>query len=284
MPVYNAGDFLVEAIESIVRQSYKNIELIIVNDASTDGSGKIIARYKKRYPAIIKSIRLKKRLNKGGDACANIGFRRAKGQFIARMDADDVSHPDRIVKQVAYMQKHPDILLLGSQARVINREGDVIGDKNVPFTHQDIYNAYCIFHPIIHPSVMIRKRLLPKRSYLYKIKYSANNDLFTFFEFLNLGTFANLPEALLDYRVHGDNDSFTNPKERFYNTLNIRIQAVASGYVPTIKGIAFTLAQTLVITLLPERVILPLYLYMKGIVKLSGSLPKYGYETSYTGS
>ena len=269
MPVFNAGEFLVDAVRSILNQTYKNIELIIVDDASTDGSWQTISSFKKRHPTIIRSIRLKKQMNKGGDACANIGFLKARGTYVARMDADDIAHPDKLEKQVVYMETHPEVLLLGTQARVINREGEVIGEKHVPVTHQSIYESYFVFHPIIHPTVMIRREKLTKRRTLYKIKYSANNDLYTFFELLRIGKFANLPEALLDYRVHGKNDSLTKPKERFFNTLSIRLHALSDGYVPTLKGVLCTVAQTLVIALLPERLIVPLYLYMKGILKLS---------------
>lgn len=285
MPVYNAGKFLVPAIESILKQTYGHFELIIVDDASTDGSTNIIKRYKKRYPKIVRAVFLKKQLNKGGDACANIAFKRARGSFIARMDADDIAHPDRIEKQVNYMQTHPDVLLLGAQARVIDKKNHVIGDKTVPTNHEDIYKGFFIFHPIVHPTVMIRKRLLPKRDYLYKIKYSANNDLFTFFELLTYGKFANMDEQLLDYRMHAGNDSLTKPKERFFNTLNIRLRAVADGYVPTPTGILATLIQSIIILLLPERLIVPLYLYAKGIVKLpSFTLPSFRYANLFQGS
>jgi glycosyltransferase involved in cell wall biosynthesis len=282
MPVYNAGRFLVPAIESVLKQTYRHFELIIVDDASTDKSRKIIKSYKKRYPRYIRTVFLPKQLNKGGDACANIAFARARGSFIARMDADDIAHPDRLEKQVAYMQEHTDILLLGAQARVIDKNGSVIGDKRVPTGHDQIYNGFFIFHPIIHPTMMIQRRLLPKRDHLYKIKYSANNDLLTFFGLLKYGKFANMNEELLDYRVHGKNDSLTKPKERFFNTLNIRLQAITNGYVPTVMGIMMCLLQAGAIVLLPERLIVPLYLYIKGIVKLPEIVfPKYWYETRY---
>ncbi len=266
MPVYNAGVFLRESIESILKQTYKHFELIIVDDASTDGSWKIIQRFKKRYPSIIRAYQLKNQLNKGGDACANIAYKKARGKFIARMDADDIAVPERLEKQVAFLLDKPDVIMVGSQAHVINRKSKVIGEKNVPLTHDKIYENYFIFHPMIHPTVMIRKRMLPKRPYLYKIKYSANNDLYTFFEFLNFGKFANLKEKLLCYRIHGGNDSLTKPKERFLNTVNIRFTAMAKyGYRPTIKGFMTTIVQFIIISLMPERLIVPIYLYTKGI-------------------
>lgn len=267
MPVYNAGEYLAEAIESILAQTYKNFEFIIVDDASTDNSWKMIARYQKRYPKLIKAIHLTMNMNRGGDSCANIAYHHAKGAYIARMDADDIARPDRLKIQVAYLLSHPDVLLLGSQAKVINKAGSVIGNKHVPQSHAEIYESYFVFHPIIHPTVMLNRALLPKRKDLYKIKYSANNDLYTFFDFLGRGKFVNLPDQLVFYRMHGKNDSLTKPKERFFNTLKIRLGAVTHGYRPTVKSILLTAAQTLAILVLPERIIVPLYMYMKGIAK-----------------
>jgi glycosyltransferase involved in cell wall biosynthesis len=271
MPVFNSERYVGAAIMSIVRQTYKNFELIIVDDASTDRSWTIITRYQKRYPDMIKATRLNKNLNSGGDSCANEAFKRATGQFVARMDADDVAHKDRIAKQVKFLQSHPKVLLVGSQASVINKNGRVMGSKTVPTTHEEIYRAYGIFHPLIHPTVMLRSALLPKRKNLYQIKYSANNDLYTFFQLLRVGQFANLDEKLLDYRVHGKNDSLTYPKDRFFNTLKIRFEAMNKfGYRPSVKAVATTTLQALVILVLPESFIIPLYLYAKGITKPRG--------------
>ncbi len=105
MPVYNAGNFLMEAIESILNQTYQNFEFIIVDDASTDNSWKIIQKYAKKYPKKIKAFQLKKTLNRGGDACANFALKKAKGKYIARMDADDIAHPKRLEKEVDFLEK-----------------------------------------------------------------------------------------------------------------------------------------------------------------------------------
>ncbi len=268
MPVYNAGEYLAEAIESILDQTYQNFEFIILDDASTDSSWKIIQSYKRRYLKIIRAYRLKKNLNRGGDTCANIAISKAHGTFIARMDADDIAHPKRLEKQVAYLVKNPQVAILGTQAYVINKQGRSMGVKSVPQEHNEIYQNYAIFHPLIHPTVMMRKNQMPKRKSFYKIKYSANNDLYTFIGMLKNRQFANLPEKLLYYRVHGANDSLTKPKERFFNTLKIRLEAVKYlGYRPSLKNVFINIAQAAVIFVLPEIFIVPVYLYMKGIVK-----------------
>src|SRR3990167_2794091 len=106
MPVYNAGEFLVDAIESIRNQTYTNWELIAVNDGSTDRSLSILKRYARRDKRI-KIINLSP--NKGLATALNAGLTRAKGFYFARMDADDISMPKRFEKQVEYIDSHPGI-------------------------------------------------------------------------------------------------------------------------------------------------------------------------------
>lgn len=268
MPVYNAGYFLVDALDSIVNQTYKNFEVIIIDDASRDGSANIITWYKKRYPKKIRFIKLKRNANRGGDACANIGFARAKGKYIARMDADDIADQRRLEKQVAYLEKHNDVILLGTQAYVINKNGQIIGEKNEPTDHETIKRNYFIYHPIIHPSVMIRKNMLPHTRYLYKIQYSANNDLLTFFKLLSYGKFANLPEKLMCYRIHGHNDSLVNPKEKFMNTLKIRFYAWKHfGHEPDFQAVLVNILQFAVVMTMPSSVITFLYMFWRGVAK-----------------
>lgn len=113
---------------------------------------------------------------------------------------------------------------------------------------------------------MLRKKEV-KRKNLYKIKYSANNDLLTFFEFLKDKKFANLKDKLLYYRVHGKNDSFTNIKTKYFNTLKIRLRAVKDlHYKPSFKTIILNLVQLFTVLLLPEKVLVLAYMLAKGII------------------
>lgn len=266
MPVYNAGDFLVEAVTSILAQTYKNLELICIDDASTDNSWSIVSKYQKKFPKKIKAYRVKKQTNAAGNGAMNYGLQFAKGSFIARMDADDISLPKRIEKQVAFMQKNPDVMLLGTQALIINRNSQVTGKKTMPTTHEQIYEQYGVFHPIIHPSVMIRRSMLPNKNRIYEMIWDVNDDYFTFFKFLSIGKFANLSESLLKYRVHGKNFSLKNPKQKFINSVGIRFAAVKNAeYRFSTKAAMLFLAQILFVLPMPERLIVPAYLWVKGI-------------------
>lgn len=275
MPVYNAADFLEESINSIVNQTYKNWELIIVNDASTDGSLSIIKDFLKKYPQKIKVKNLRRNLNRGGDPAANEGFSLAKGELVARMDADDVALPGRLENQVKYMLIHKEVFMLGGQAKVIDKRGRVMGQKRVPLGNGRIYEDFFMFNPVIHPTVMLRKNEV-KGQKLYRIEYSANNDLLTFFEFLKAKKIANLDKELICYRVHEKNDSYTNIKEKFFNTLKIRLKAVREfGYRPSLKAWTVTVCQLIVIGLMPAKVALKLYLIAKGISSPVKELKKF---------
>lgn len=268
MPVYNAQDYLRFAIESILKQTYQNFELIIVNDASTDDSLAIISHYQKQNSDKIKVISLKKNRNCGGDMCANQGLKHAKGEFVARMDADDIAHLQRFEKQVAFLNDHPEVFLVGSNAYVINKQGTIIGEKKEPSTTAAIYKSYCTFHPLIHPACMFR-RMVGDVPFTYDINYSANNDYYTFFKLLCKGfKFVNLEEKLLYYRIHQRNDTFVHIRKKFLNTLKIRVKMTRDfGYRPTTKDVFTTFVQTIILFSLPEIVVAKLYLFSKGIIK-----------------
>lgn len=274
MPVYNAGNFLCEAIESILNQTYQNFELIIVNDASTDGSAKIIREYIRNYPKKIKAIHLKKNINGGGDAAGNVGFALAKGGYVARMDSDDVADPSRLEKQVKYLQTHKRVDVLGSCAEVINIKGEVTGEKNVPLTHKAILQEFFTFHPMIHPTVMVRRSSIIG-SVLYSQELPSNNDYLTFFKLIMNGKrFANLPDKLLSYRLHGTNDSLLKLKRNFVNSLRTRQIAVTQlGYKPSIFAVLKLISQCIVVFALPERVAVEIYLLVRGIRKWSDYRP-----------
>lgn len=282
MPVYNAEKFLDEAISSILNQTYRKFELIIVDDASTDASRRIIGKYKRRFPRKIKSIYLKKNQNNGGDRCANEGIKLARGEYIARMDADDLSFPHRLARQVEFLQNNPDIFMVGSSAQVIDHNSKKIGKKTEPRTNEEIKKSFFTFNPIIHPSVMLRAHYLNGTKFRYHIRFSANNDYYTFFKLSCQGAmFHNLSEPLIQFRIHQTNDTFNNIKKKYTNTLLSRIFMIFKyRYIPTIESVFTAIAQTAVVYLLPEKILKNIYLLNRGIITISDlkkklELPKF---------
>ena len=195
MPVYNSEKFLRESIESILNQTFKDFELIILNDCSTDGSLKIIKSYKDKR---IKLIENKK--NIGTVKTRNVGLRAAKGEYVAIMDSDDVSYRKRLERQFNYLENNPHIFLVGSSTIYIDEEGNEI----CKFRKYDDYKMLAWRLPrscsIVHSSVMFRNTGEISYNEFYKSAHDYNLYLDLLSNWKNL---TNLPQFLIEHRVHG---------------------------------------------------------------------------------
>lgn len=254
MPVYNAGDFLVEAIESIKRQTLKNWELICINDGSTDNSKKILEKYAKKDKRI-KVYNFSK--NKGIAFALNLGIDRAKGYYFARMDADDISKPSRLKTQIKYLKNNPLAVAVGSQLKLIDEKGKFIGYKKFPTDPKKIYKMMLIMMPIQHPTIMTYTKLMKKCRYA---NHSTSEDVSMFFKLLRYGNLINTKEVLFYYRVRPNSNSMKDPKKTFYLTLKSRIKAITRwSYKPNFLGLVVNLIQLILISILPSSLILKLY-------------------------
>jgi len=163
MPVYNAGLFLREAIESIIAQTFTDFEFLIIDDCSMDNSSIIIDSYDD--PRIIKIQNLK---NEGVAASLNKGIALAKGEFIARMDADDVSMPRRLEMQVSYLDTHYDVSMVSTKAVLIDHLGVEKGcwlQDQLTIDNESIRGMLPKTNCIVHPAVMIRRAVVCQYGY-----------------------------------------------------------------------------------------------------------------------
>ena len=257
MTAYNAADFVVESVHSIQAQSYHNWELIIVNDGSTDRTSDLIKDLAK-HDRRIHLIDLQK--NVGASRASNLGLAKAKGKFIARIDADDISISDRLDKQIEFLLSHPDVIVVGGQCELIDRDGKSIGLKAFPTDHQKIYERLYQYNPIQHPSMMINTKLLGKQKITYHTEVLLAHDLEILFKLAQYGKMANLPDVVLKYRIHNDSLSLRHPKATFKHTLKVRQIAKDSyGYIPSRAGIVVHNVQKIVLTILPSIVVYPLF-------------------------
>ena len=271
LPVYNAECYLRTSLDSTLAQTYENIEVICVDDGSSDSSLKIlrkIARTDKR----VKVFRNTK--NQGIGYTANKALRQAKGEFIARMDADDVMLPDRIEKQVSFLQSNKEVVLVGGQCVVINEDGEEIGEKKNPQLHKDIYKLMFTTMSVQNPTVMINRKLVPESALKLDTKLHPVDDLDMLFKLFNYGKFANLPDNVLKYRVYKGSSTMKNPKRSFLLTLKIRARAITEyGYRPTLNSLFICLAQAAVVLTLPKSLLYTIYAHTRGIKKLTLALP-----------
>jgi len=257
MTAYNGGRFVGEAIESICKQTYANWELIVVNDGSTDSTKQIlskIARADKRIHVI------NCRTNRGASYASNLGIAKAMGIYLARMDSDDIALPDRLVKQVEFLQTNPSMVAVGGQCKLIDKDGKEIGEKNFPLTHGKIYGALFSYNPIQHPAIMINRSLLRDGDFVYHNNVLLAHDLELLFFLSQYGELANLPDTVLKYRIHSDSLSLHNPKQTFRDTAVVRKIAIKKyGYSPSMSARVMNMVQQIVITLLPSVVIYPIF-------------------------
>lgn len=196
MPVYNGERYLQQALESILSQTFSDFEFLIINDGSTDKSVEIIQSY--RDPRI---RLLHNEVNLGLVATLNRGVETAKTEYIARMDCDDICLPQRLARQVEFMDHHRDVVLCGTAIKFFGLKG---GKKFYPLADAEI-KAHMLFEsPFAHPSVMFRSGLFLKEklSYSETAKHAEDYDLWS--RIPGKYRLANLRDVLVKYRVHGN--------------------------------------------------------------------------------
>lgn len=251
MPVYNPGDYLVDAIESLRNQTYTNWELIAINDYSPDDSLRVLRSYQKKDKRV-KIINLKK--HAGIVKALNAGVQKAKGHFIARMDADDISLPERLETQVRFLTHNKDITLVGTQVEMVNEHRESLGLKPFPLEHDRIHEMLFYLCPLQHATMMTYSRILKQYSYE---DHFATEDLALFFHLIRRGKFANVPEVLYQYRLLRYSFSFKKTRKTFFAALMVRLKAfLLWEYRPTIKGIILLSGQIIILSLLPDRLLL----------------------------
>lgn len=190
MPVYNSEKFLREAIGSILQQTFTDFEFLIIDDGSTDASVAIVQSYTDPRIRFYQNER-----NMGISPTLNKGIELAAAPYIARMDADDISYPDRLLQQYAYLQAHPDCAMVSSLVRVVSEDGQLI--------RQDVFESAYFYYNltficwIYHPTVMYRTAAV-KEVGMYTEAYSEDFELF--WQLSRRYKIHNLPKVLLDYR------------------------------------------------------------------------------------
>lgn len=205
MSVYNAGRYLREAVESVLAQTYGDIEFIIIDDGSTDDSPKVLREYARRDSR----IRLTVRENKGLTVTLNEGLGMARGEFIARMDCDDVCLPDRLEKQVAYLRADPSIVCAGGHFELIDEKGRLLTRLRPPSDDESIQKLLLAGHTAIcHPAAIMRREAVMKVGG-YDPYFQTTQDLDLWLRLGEVGRLGNVPEVVLKFRQHGGSISET---------------------------------------------------------------------------
>lgn len=197
LPVHNGARYLESAVRSILNQTHRDFELIVVDDGSTDGSGEIVAALGDSRVRLIRNER-----NLGLPASLNRGLSVARAGIVARQDADDLSHPRRLEAQVGFLEANPAVGLVGTQAWLIDEDGRCLGSLEHACTHESLVWELMFDNAFIHTSVTFRRDAVAAHGG-YDDASAYNEDYDLWVKLARATRLANLPERLVAWRSHG---------------------------------------------------------------------------------
>jgi glycosyltransferase involved in cell wall biosynthesis len=197
MPVLNGAAYLREALESVITQVYDDFEFIVIDDGSSDGSDQIVAGHPDRRIRFVRNER-----NLGIAASLNRGLEIARGDFVARMDCDDLCYPSRLGEQVRFLYEHPEVAVCGTWVEIFGDVAPAIW--KYPQRHDEIVCGLIFECLLAHPSVMLRRSMLDGAGLRYDPSMSYAQDYDLWVRCAQRLVLSNLPRVLLKYRVHGN--------------------------------------------------------------------------------
>ena len=230
MPVYNAANFIGAAISSILAQSFRDLELIVIDDCSTDETLNVVRKFEDPRMRVIKNGS-----NMGRAASDNAAMPNVRGKYVAKMDADDISLPRRIQKQVEFLDKNKDIDVVGSWMQNFGSSTYLNKYPSDP----DLARCWSVFTlPVGNPSVMLRTRLFTERGFTYNPHLRQSEDFEFFSRYAQLMTVASIPEPLVLYRTYPTVRPFMNERaiaarmvrERLLERWGLRFSLVEAQY------------------------------------------------------
>lgn len=249
MCVRNGLPYLDDAVRSVLDQTYTSLEFIIIDDFSSDATYEHLAQWAQE-DGRIRLFKAERNLGIGGarDFC----IQHARSKFIAFMDADDISYPQRIEKQLNFLQKHPEIIAVGVQTDLINEQGKTFGKKTFPTDPATLRKMLYLYAPLQIPSTMVCRTALPL-DFKWFEGVHCGEDTILFFKLLQYGEFANLNETLYGYRQHATTTTSTKTKAVFKETWKARrIGRNQYGYKASLKMRMISGLQFIAVTCMPS--------------------------------
>lgn len=210
LPLYNSVNYIKESVESILNQQYTNFELIIIDDCSSDGSAEVVQSINDNRIRYIKN-----ESNIGLNRSLNLGISLAKGKYIARMDHDDISLPNRFSVQVSFLEKNLNYILIGSNHNIINENGTVIfSSPLISYEDNELKSSLFFGCPFIHPGIMIRKSVLQNLTPFYNETIKQAEDYVLYCTIMNFGKFYTPKDIIFSYREHQSINRGTSPANK----------------------------------------------------------------------
>lgn len=262
MPVYNAAPYLRQSIESILSQTFSDFTFIIIDDGSNDGSRDILQYHAHKDTRI---LLLKNDVNSGICISLNKAITAGSSKYIVRMDADDISYPDRLAKQVAFMEKHPEVWVAGCNVRCIDatwKYGDI---KYYTTDDTHIRNQLFLFNPICHPASIVRRDIFSK-TWWYNNTYILAEDLELRFAMWVYAYFANISDVLLDYRIYEHNSTNTKLRHMASQAIKVRLRAIHTYWYKPWLLWRLAIALSFVIQFLPSKMWHRLFYKLRSVI------------------
>lgn len=249
MPAYNVKQYVRSALESILHQTYRNFEFIIIDDKSNDGTFEILKSYRKNDKRIVLS---RNRRNIGVSKSLNRALQLTRGEYIIRMDADDWSYPERFELQIKLMQNNPGVVVSGSFIEVCDSKLKIKYLRKYGVDDKEIRKHLFRYSPFAHPATIWQAEVIKKERYNEAINASQDYELY--FRVGRFGKFMNLNKPLLKLRMHGRSVSTTMSDLQIKNTILIRLNAVLMlGYNMSNFDKLYNFLQEISIHVIPVR-------------------------------
>ncbi len=221
---YNGERFVAETMHSILRQTFIDLELVVIDDGSTDGTRTIL----RGLADADARMRVIEKDNEGLIATLNRGIAEARGAYIARIDHDDIMRPARVERQAAFLDANPDFIGVGCLMQAMQEDGTYVGTPRIRY--EQLRHEPGAFPPrqqwLYGPTPMIRAEALRKAGG-YRAKFLASEDRDLCWRLGDIGRLERLPEVLVDYRYHGSNMSRLRRRTQIYSALLADLSAVA---------------------------------------------------------
>lgn len=214
IPCYNAEKYIEKCLQSVLNQTHTNLEIIVIDDASTDKSLEIISKIEDKRLKIVQN-----QTNEGIVKSLNKAIKQANGKYIARLDADDFMQQERIEKQVNFLENHQDIALVGSNHILVDENENVLQYVSYPETYEEIQVFKYFLNPISHPTTMFKASVFEE--FMYSEEYPHCEDYALWFQISNKYKIANLPEYTTFYRVHNESVTIKNGGEQQENVFGL---------------------------------------------------------------
>lgn len=249
--IYNADQTISNMIESVINQTYKDFELILINDGSTDTSLEIIKEYIQKDNRII----LIDKKNSGLTKSLNLGLKKAQGKYIARLDADDIWLPNKLEQQVAYLEAHKEYALVGTAYNEIDDNGKIIYDKQRTIllnSYEDILNNIEKLNPFFHSSVLFRREILETVGF-YNETFKYTQDYEYWVRIISKYKVANLTQVLASRRYSENMISIIKEKEQRIFAVKSKLLAIKRLNKP-LSSYKY-LINDIIVYLLPKKVI-----------------------------